>query len=98
MDDKWLKQTYDFPDTGERGTAVRAEYFMGFDTRNQRWLRFGAMTDGEYFAIVAKRADNSWTWSYVLPGTSGSAVYIKQSDTEYTVDGPTYPQNGKSVT
>jgi len=34
----------------------------------------------------------------VLPGRSGGAVWTKKSDTEYTVDGPSYPANGKMVT
>ena len=37
-------------------------------------------------------------WSYILPGRTGSAVWTKKGDTEYTVDGPTYPSNGKMVT
>jgi len=34
----------------------------------------------------------------VLPGLFGSAVYTKKSDAEFTVDGPSYPENGKQVT
>jgi hypothetical protein len=93
----WLKQTYDFPATGEGG-AVQAEYFIGYDARSQRWVRFGAMSTGQYFAMVGTRADNVWKWNYVLPGQSGSAVYTKKSDSQYTVDGPSYTENGKPVT
>jgi hypothetical protein len=93
----WLKQTYDFPATGERAGAMQGEYFIGYDARSQRWVRFGAMSTGQYFAMLGKRADNVWSWNYVLPGQSGSAVYTKKSGAEYTVDGPSYPENGKLV-
>ena len=98
LGDLWLKQTYDFPATGERSGAVQAQYFIGYDPRAQRWVRFGAMSSGQYFAMVGKRGDNVWSWNYVLPGQSGSAVYTKHSDSEYTVDGPSYPENGQLVT
>jgi hypothetical protein len=97
LGNRWLRQTYDFPATSE-GAAVRSEYFIGYDPRGQRWLRLGAMSDGMYFAMVAKRTGDTWSWGYVLPGTTGNAVYTKKSDTEFTVDGPSYPSNGKTVT
>jgi len=97
LDNRWLEQTYDFPATSERA-SVHAEYFIGYDPRNDRWIRFGAMSDGLYFAMTAKRSGNTWPWTYVLPGTNGSAVYTKKSDSQYTVDGPTYMENGKQVT
>jgi hypothetical protein len=93
----WLRQSYDFPVTGEGG-AAQAEYFIGYDARRDGWVRFGAMSTGQYFAMLGKRVDNVWSWNYVLPGLFGSAVYTKKSDTEFTVDGPSYPENGKPVT
>lgn len=98
LDNRWLKQTYDFPTLGDASGPAHAEYFIGYDPRNQTWLRFGAMTDGQYFAMRGKRSGDTWTFGYVLPGTSGSAVYTKKSETEYTVEGPSYTENGKSVT
>jgi hypothetical protein len=93
----WLEQVLDFPATG--GDApVHAEYFLSYDSRLPQWVRFGAHSNAQYYGMVGKRADNVWSWSYVLPGRSGSAVWTKKSDTEYTVDGPTYPANGKVVT
>jgi hypothetical protein len=56
------------------------------------------MSTGQYFAMLGKRVDNVWSWNYVLPGLCGSAVYTKKSDAEFTVDGPSYPENGKVVT
>ena len=50
------------------------------------------------YGMLGTRADNVWSWSYVLPGPAARAVWTKQSDTEYTVDGPSYPANGKRVT
>jgi hypothetical protein len=98
LGNRWLKQTYDFPTLGDGVGPVNAEYFIGYDPRVQSWLRFGAMSDGQYFAMRGTRSGNTWSWNYVLPGTSGNAAYTKQSDSEFTVDGPSYPQNGKSVT
>jgi hypothetical protein len=98
LDNRWLKQTYEFPATSAGAAPVSAEYFIGYDPRNARWIRLGAMSDGLYFAMVAKRSGNTWSWTYVLPGQGGSAVYTEKSDSLYTVDGPTYSQNGKPVT
>jgi hypothetical protein len=98
LDNRWLKQTYDFPATSEGASPVTAEYYIGYDPRSGRWIRLGAMSDGLYFAMVAKRNGNSWPWTYVLPGQGGSAVYTEKSDSLYTVDGPSYQQNGKPVT
>ena len=93
----WIKQVYDFPAT-KQGAAMHAEYFLGYDARVGRWVRFGAHNNAMYFGMVGKRAGSVWSWSYVLPGTSGSAEWTRQSDTAYTVDGPSYPDNGKMVT
>ena len=93
----WIEQLYDFPAAG--GDApVHAEYFLSYDGRLPQWVRFGAHSNAQYYGMVGKRVDNVWSWSYVLPGRSGSVVWTKKSDTEYTVDGPTYPANGKMVT
>ncbi len=93
----WLEQTYDFPVTRE-DAAVHADYFLGYDIRVDRWVRFGAHSNAQYYGMLGTRADNVWSWSYVLPGLSGRAVWTKKSDAEYTVDGPSYPANGKRVT
>lgn len=93
----WLEQVQDFPASGG-DAAVHTEYFFGYDGRLPQWVRFGAHSNAQYYGMIGKRADNVWSWSYVLPGRTGSAVWTKQADTEYTIDGPTYPQNGKMVT
>lgn len=98
LDGRWLKQTYDFPGTSGGRAPVHAEYFIGYESRSDRWVRFGAMSDGLYFVMVAKRNGKTWPWTYVLPGQGGSAVYSEQTDSLYTVDGPSYNQNGKPVT
>ena len=48
---------------------------------------------------------NGWTWKYVSffprskPETSDpDATFTKKSAKEYTIDGPTYPQDGTMVT
>ena len=97
LGDAWLKQTYDFPAT-TTDPAVQAEFFIGYDARVERWVRFGAMSDNLYFANVGKRNGDVWSFTYVLPGTSGSVMYTKKSDSLYTVDGPSYPVNGTIIT
>jgi hypothetical protein len=106
--DLWLKQTYDFPpkQTAEIEPAVHAEYFMGYDERRQAWVRFGAMSTGQYFAIrMTDSGDGGWSWKYVsffktqTPEAPGSdATFTRKSDSEYVVDGPSYEANGTRVT
>ncbi len=69
----WLEQTYDFPVTRE-DAAVHADYFLGYDVRVDRWVRFGAHSNAQYYGMLGTRADNVWSWSYVLPGLSGRAL------------------------
>ena len=97
LGDRWLKQVYDFPAAGEEG-PVHAEYFLSYDPRVDQWVRFGAHSNAQYYGMVGKRANDVWSWSYVLPGPSGKVVWTKQSDVEYAVDGPSYPKNGTLVT
>lgn len=98
MDGRWLKQTYEFPAT-KTEPAVRAEYFIEYDQRIPRWVRFGAHSNGQYYGMYSKSdGSTSWDWEYVLPGPGASATWIKTSATQYTIDGPTYPENGKLVT
>lgn len=104
LDGHWLKQTYD-----QRSTAnvegFRAEYLIGYDEVRHGWVRFGAMTTGQYFAIRMADTPNGWGWNYVSlfprhrpPSRGFDATFTKRSNVEYTVDGPTYPKNGVSVT
>lgn len=107
LDNRWLKQTYDQP-AQPKAQPFRAEYFVGYNEDRQTWIRFGAMTTGQYFAIrMSDAGDGNWTWKYVSFFTASNARtspdpdarFTKKSDTEYTVDGPTYPgQNGKMET
>jgi hypothetical protein len=98
LEDRWLKQTYDFPAT-KTEPAVHAEYFFGYDPRVNRWVRFGAHSNGMYFGMKSTSiGEGTISYAYVLPGTSGNAVWTKKSDRQYTVDGPSYPQGGTVVT
>jgi hypothetical protein len=97
MGGAWIKQVYDFPATGE-DMPVHAEYFLSYDGRIPQWVRFGAHSNAQYYGMVGERLGNIWSWNYVLPGRSGSVVWTKKSDTEYTIDGPSYPKDGKTVT
>jgi len=97
MGGAWIEQVYDFPATKSEPT-VHAEYFLSYDGRIPQWVRFGAHSNAQYYGMVGERLGNIWSWNYVLPGRSGSVVWTKKSDTEYTVDGPSYPQAGKMLT
>jgi hypothetical protein len=93
----WLRQTYDFPAT-KIDPAWHGEFFTGYDDRVSRWVRFGALSTGQYFGMVSKTTSVTvWPWDYVLPGTTGHATWTKVSDSEFTVDGPEYTQSGKPV-
>lgn len=97
LDGRWLKQRYDFPATSTQ-PAWYGEFYFGYDERVPRWVRFGAMSTGQYFAMVSTTPTVvSLTWEYRLPG-SGSATWTKRSDREFSIDGPRYPENGKLVT
>ena len=100
----WLRQSYDFPPTGSE-PHITAEALNGYDERRQAWVRFFSNSKGQWFAIRMTDTDNGWAWKYVTffkrstPETDApDAVLTKKSDHEYTIDGPTYPQNGVTVT
>ena len=94
----WIRQTYNFAPTRTE-PALQGEYVFGYDAEKNRWVRFGAMSDSLYFAMTGSLTDTDWSWSYVLPVKTGpQAIYKEKSPTEYTVDGPTYPINGKVIT
>ncbi len=96
LDNQWLKQRYDFPAI-KTGPAWYGEFFFGYDGRVPRWVRFGAMSTGQYFGMVTKTGSvYRMVWEYRLPGP-GSATWTKRSDSQFTIDGPSYPENGKLV-
>jgi hypothetical protein len=104
LGDQWLRQTYDFPARDGR-PPQQAEVLMSYDPRRQFWVRFFAMSDGMWFAIRMTQTDSGFDWKYVSlskdrkPEAPGSdATLTRRSDTEYAIDGPTYPQNGAPVT
>jgi hypothetical protein len=104
----WLRQTYEFPpeQAADRvSPAVTAEALMGYDERRQGWVRFFTNSIGQYFAIRMTETDNGWSWKYVSffkatrPETpDADATWTKKSGTEYTIDGPSYEENGTRVT
>ncbi|HMK23681.1 MAG TPA: hypothetical protein VK466_15225 [Terriglobales bacterium] len=106
--DQWLKQTYDFPPTvsgGRSEPTITAEALMGYDESRQAWVRFFANSLGQYFAIRMTPTDSGWTWKYVSyfprtkPETSApDAVFTRNSQREYVIEGPTYPLDGVQVT
>jgi hypothetical protein len=103
----WLRQTYEFPPKqfGSNAEPVNAEFLIGYDERRQTWVRFGAISTGQYFAIRMTDMPSGWSYKYVSffnrqqPETSDSdATFTKKSDSEYVVEGPSYPENGVRVT
>jgi hypothetical protein len=104
LGDAWLEQTYDFPARNGR-PPQHAECLMSYDPRRQYWVRFFAMSDGMWFAIRMTETGSGWTWKYVSlskdrkPETPGpDATLTRGSDSEYTIEGPTYEENGVRVT
>ncbi len=104
----WLRQTYEFPpgQFGANELPVNAEFLIGYDERRQAWVRFGAISTGQYFAIrMTDMPSGGWSYKYVSffkrqqPEASDSdATFTKRSDSEYVVEGPSYPENGEQVT
>ena len=103
----WLRQTYEFPPKqfGANAQPVSAEFLIGYDERRQAWVRFGVTSTGQYFAIRMTDMPNGWSYKYVSffsrqqPETSDSdATFTKKSESEYLVEGPSYPENGVRVT
>jgi hypothetical protein len=68
-------------------------------------VRFLAVSNGLYFPIRMTDTANGWSYKYIdyfaktIPQepTEGDATFTKKSDTEYLIDGPTYPENGTQV-
>jgi hypothetical protein len=97
LDGVWLKQTIDQP-AQPRAEAFTAEYLIGYDERRGQWVRFGAMTTGQYFVIRMTDTPDGWSWTYVRlfgnprpPSEQYDTTFSYLSDTSYRIDGPTYP-------
>lgn len=101
---KWLQQTYEF--AGQKDDpASTAVALMGFDDRRQTWVRFFANSKGQYFPIRMTDTGTGWAWKYSTfftrstPETPGpDAMITRKSDTEYEIQGPSYPKDGVQVT
>jgi hypothetical protein len=108
MGDRWLRETWDFPaqNAGKgKEAAVTAEALMGYDEGRRTWVRFFANSLGQHFEIRMTDTPNGWSFKYTSffprtrPETSDAdATFTKKSDTEYTIDGPTYPEGATRVT
>jgi hypothetical protein len=104
LGDRWLRETWDFPAQGAEA-RITAESLMGYDEGRQSWVRFFANSLGQHFEIRISDTPNGWSYKYAsffrraTPETpEPDAVFTKKSDTEYTVDGPTYPKGATRVT
>jgi hypothetical protein len=108
LGDRWLRETWDFPaqeGAGRNQPGITAEALMRYDERGQGWVRFFANSLGQHFEIRMTDTPNGWSFKYVsfFPRTrpetpDPDALFTKRSDTEYTIDGPTYPQGAAQVT
>ena len=85
------------------GPPWQPEFLMGYVEARQAWVRFGALSTGEDYAVrmTDTSPSGSATWSYVSffasPSSEPSAsdaTFIKKSDTEYVDDGPTFREKG----
>jgi hypothetical protein len=106
LDGLWLEQTYDQPKQ-PRAFPFRGDYLIGYDQRRGQWVRFGAMTTGQYFAIrMTDTGEGNWGWKYVslfprkrLETAGYDAIFTRKNDVRYVIDGPTYPNDrGTMVT
>jgi|SRR5579864_5576962 len=104
LGDRWLEEIYDFP-AQQNGPTVTAWALMSFDERRQTWVRYFVNSVGYHFEIRMTDTPNGWSYKYasLFPETKSEtpdpdAVFTKKSDTEYTIEGPTYPANGTLVT
>jgi len=108
LGDRWLAETWEFPaPQASEGTqaAVTAAALMSYDERRQTWVRFFANSRGQHFEIRMTDVPNGWTFKYTSfftlsrPETpEPDATFSKKSDTEYVIDGPTYPQGETRIT
>jgi hypothetical protein len=107
LGDRWLRETYDFPPKqfGANERGVTAEALIGYDEGWGKWVRFFATSTGDYFPVRMKETGTGWAYRYIsffgnnpAAADEGDATFQKKSDTEYLIDGPTYPENGKQVT
>jgi len=104
LGDRWLRQVWNFP--ARNGNPPQtAELLMTYDPRRDYWVRFFAMSDGMWFAMRMTETKNGFSWKYVSlsanrkPETpEADAVLTRRSDSEYTLDGPTYPEGASMVT
>ena len=105
LDGLWLKQRIDQPAQPHAG-AFTAEYLVCYDERHAQWVRFGAMTTGQYFVIRMADTPGGWGWTYIrLFGKQRAArqqydtTFDRTSNASYRIDGPTYPDaKGTMVT
>lgn len=108
LDGRWLEQTIDQPPTqgsmmkngyGSREPGFRATFLVGYDAARNAWVRFGALSTGQYFAMrMADIPRGGWASTYVSffrqrSVSKPDAVLARSSDTEYRIDGPTYPDD-----
>lgn len=102
---QWLRQTIDQPPTqrsmmkGGYGSAepgFQATFLVGYDSRRSSFVRFGALSTGQYFAMRMKpRGNDGWTWTYVSffrnrTVSKPDATLERTSARSYRIDGPTY--------
>lgn len=103
---RWLQQTMDQPpmqrsmmkSAGGPEAGFRATFLNGYDANWHEWIRFGALSTGQYFTMrMSSRPNGGWAWTYVsffrnrkLP-LRPDASLTKLSPMRYRIDGPTYP-------
>jgi len=102
LGNRWLKQIYDFP-ADDRGPAKQGECIIGYSHKDA-WVRFFAMSTGEYFSNRMIETPSGWSWKYISffkstkpESPEPDAAFTKKSESEYEIDGPSYPENGTIV-
>lgn len=102
---EWLRQTIDQPPAqrsmmkdgyGSLEPGFHATFLVGYDSRHSSWVRFGALSTGQYFAMrMQPRGKDGWAWTYVSffrnrTVSEPDATLERTAARSYRIDGPTY--------
>jgi hypothetical protein len=108
LEGSWFMQNIDQPPTqrsmmkngyGSAEPGFKATVLVGYDPRHDAYVRFTALSTGQYFPIRMTALPNGgWSWTYVSffhdrKVAKPDAELKRVSEMRYTIDGPTYPDD-----
>ncbi len=69
------------------GHPISEDFYVGYDARNSRWVLITIDSMGGYSVSTSSSpALNDSTWTAAYPQSSGSATFVENSATQYTLD------------